>query len=100
MNFSELKMHKRAERVAIVEELKAETDNQAAQGLKNALRVGLAYHHAGLMNCERQVVEAAFHVNIFTRFYLIKNKYFRVVQFQLFVQLLLLLLVLIFLLGE
>uniref|UniRef100_A0A914Y6I4 Uncharacterized protein n=1 Tax=Panagrolaimus superbus TaxID=310955 RepID=A0A914Y6I4_9BILA len=57
----ELKMHKREERVAIVDELKAETDNQAAQGLKNALRVGLAYHHAGLMNCERQVVEAAFH---------------------------------------
>lgn len=58
-----MRLHKREDRVRIVDELKAETDNQAAQGLKNAIRVGIAYHHAGLMTCERQVVEAAFHVS-------------------------------------
>lgn len=60
---NEFKSHKKEERARIVEELKAETDGQTPQVLKNVLRCGIAYHHAGLMTCERQVIESAFHVS-------------------------------------
>lgn len=61
----ELKNYKKEERARIIEELKAETDGQAVPTLRNALKFGIAFHHAGLMTCERQVVETAFHVWFF-----------------------------------